>query len=56
MVGDRVDKDIIPAKAIGMKTIRLVTGIHAKQEPRTPEEAPDAQITSIEELPSTLGI
>ena len=41
MIGDRIDKDIIPAKLTGMKTIRLKTGIHKNQEPRTPDEIPD---------------
>ena len=41
MIGDRIDKDIIPAKAAGMKTIRLRTGLHINQEPRTPDEIPD---------------
>lgn len=50
MVGDRIDKDIIPAKVIGMKTIRLVTGMHQDQRPRTPDEQPDHQITRIDEL------
>lgn len=54
MVGDRIDKDVIPAKMIGMTTVRIRTGLHAAQEPRTPEERPDATIDSIEELPAAL--
>lgn len=50
MVGDRVDKDIIPAKQVGMKTILIRTGIHRKQEPRIPSEIPDMEITGIREL------
>jgi ribonucleotide monophosphatase NagD (HAD superfamily) len=38
MVWDRIDKDIIPAKMVGMKTVRIRTGIHKTQEARTPEE------------------
>ncbi|MCL2831753.1 MAG: HAD family hydrolase [Treponema sp.] len=41
MIGDRIDKDIIPAKTIGMRTIRHRTGMHKNQEPRTPQEIPD---------------
>ena len=50
MVGDRIDKDIIPAKMIGMKTIRIRTGIHKNQEPRIPDEIPDLTISKIEEI------
>ena len=41
MVGDRIDKDVIPAKQNGMGTVFLRTGIYRNQKPRTPEEAPD---------------
>jgi len=50
MVGDRIDKDIIPAKMIGMKTIRVKTGIHKNQEPRIPDEIPDLSVNKIEEI------
>ena len=50
MVGDRIDNDVIPAKMIGMKTIRVRLGMHAQQEPRTPDERPDVEILSIQEL------
>jgi FMN phosphatase YigB (HAD superfamily) len=50
MIGDRIDKDIIPAKTIGMKTIRIKVGIHKNQEPRTPEEIPDLTVENIKEI------
>jgi len=50
MVGDRIDKDIIPAKMVGMKTIRIKIGIHKNQEPRIPEEIPDLTVNKIEEI------
>jgi len=50
MVGDRIDKDIIPAKLIGMKTIRIRVGIHKNQEPRILEEIPDATFGNIKEI------
>ncbi|MDR2941984.1 MAG: HAD family hydrolase [Treponema sp.] len=55
MVGDRIDKDIIPAKMIGMKTIRVKVGIHKNQEPRTPDEIPDLTVKRLEEI-KTMGI
>jgi len=50
MVGDRIDKDIIPAKMVGMKTIRIKIGIYKNQEPRIPEEIPDLTVNKIEEI------
>ena len=50
MVGDRIDKDIIPAKMVGMKTIRVKIGIHKNQEPRIPNEIPDLTVNKIEEI------
>ena len=50
MIGDRIDKDIIPAKAIGMKTIRIKVGIHKNQEPRIPEEIPGITIERLEDI------
>jgi HAD superfamily hydrolase (TIGR01549 family) len=50
MVWDRIDKDIVPAKLIGMKTIRVKVGIHKNQEPRIPEEIPDVTVKNIGEI------
>ncbi len=47
MVGDRIDKDVIPAKQLGMKTVRLRLGLHRHQEPRTPWEIPDVELESV---------
>jgi putative hydrolase of the HAD superfamily len=45
MVGDRLGNDIAPAKALGMKTLRLRVGSHVAQEPRVESEAPDRTVT-----------
>ncbi len=50
MVGDRLDNDIFPAKAIGMKTIWIKQGFGGMQKPRTKEYEADAAITSLNEL------
>ena len=50
MIGDRIDKDVIPAKMIGMKTIRIKNGIHQNQKPRIPEEKPDITVEGIKEI------
>jgi HAD superfamily hydrolase (TIGR01662 family) len=50
MVGDRIDNDIAPAKALGMAAIRFRSGRHARQQPRGPSEAPDADVVDVMEL------
>ena len=50
MVGDRIDNDIVPAKALGMAAILLRGGRHRRQRPRTPEEEPDVVVTDVLEL------
>lgn len=47
MVGDRIDKDIIPARQLGMKTIRIRGGLHKDQIPRIPFEIPDVTLDSV---------
>jgi HAD superfamily hydrolase (TIGR01549 family) len=47
MVGDRIDKDVIPAKMIGMKTVFIKSGIYKNQKGRIPEESPDMILESI---------
>jgi len=44
MVGDRIDNDIVPAKLLGMSTVRLVTGRHRAQRPRSWDELPDHEV------------
>ncbi len=43
MVGDRIDNDVAPARLLGMRTVRLRTGRHASQLPRSWDEIPDAE-------------
>ncbi|MBS0522088.1 MAG: HAD family hydrolase, partial [Proteobacteria bacterium] len=55
MVGDRIDNDIAPAKALGMATIRFRTGRHRRQKPRSPAETPDAEVTDVAELEAAIS-
>lgn len=55
MVGDRIDNDIAPARALGLATILFRTGRHAAQRPRTWQEAPDAVVMDIAALRSALA-
>lgn len=50
LVGDRLDADIAPAKALGMVTIRFRTGRHRRQKPRSAAETPDLEVTDVQEL------
>lgn len=50
MVGDRLDDDIAPARALGMATVLVRSGRHRRQRPRSPAEAPDAVVTDALEL------
>jgi putative hydrolase of the HAD superfamily len=59
MVGDRIDNDIVPAKALGMTTIQFRGGRHRRQRPRSAAEEPHAVVTDVleleEEIMSLLG-
>ena len=55
MVGDRIDNDIVPAKALGMATILLRGGRHRRQKPRAPAEEPDAVVTDVLELEAAIN-
>ncbi len=50
MIGDRLDNDIFPAKALSMKTVWLRQGFGALQVPKGPEYTADYTIDSLTEL------
>ena len=54
MVGDRLDHDILPAKLLGLCTVRVLVGPYAEQVPPSPLHCPDRTIRSLEELPRAL--
>ena len=54
VVGDRIDNDIAPAKALGIATIRFRAGRHRRQVPRGPREAPDIEVADVMELERAL--
>ena len=55
MVGDRIDNDIGPAKALDMATILLRSGRHRRQKPRSSAEEPDAVVTDVLELEAAIS-
>ena len=50
LVGDRLDNDIAPAKALGLHTVRLLRGPGAFRSPRSPAEAPERTVRDLREL------
>ena len=50
MVGDRLDNDIYPAKALGMKTIWIKQGFGGLQTPRSEEYQPETEINCLSDL------
>ncbi len=54
LVGDRLDKDILPAKAVGMATIQFRSGRYRRQRPRSEAETPDAVVTDVPELEAAI--
>ncbi|UCH33227.1 MAG: HAD family hydrolase [Armatimonadota bacterium] len=54
MVGDRIDNDIRPAKALGWRTIRVLQGFAKAQSPRGPDEEPDFTVSSLKDIVSLL--
>ena len=51
MIGDRLDTDIAPAKAIGMATVRIRQGLSIVQEPADASQAPDVTVARVTDLP-----
>jgi HAD superfamily hydrolase (TIGR01549 family) len=54
MVGDRIDNDIVPARALGMHSVLFRTGRHRLQQPRSTEEVPVAEVATVAELDGAL--
>lgn len=54
LVAHRIDMDILPALALGMKTIRIKKGFYKLQEPRTPSEMPHLELDIIAKLPDAI--
>lgn len=55
MVGDRLDFDVYPARLLGMKTVRVLVGPYAGQEPPTPWHVPERTVASLAEVPSAVA-
>lgn len=54
MVGDRIDNDVRPARALGMRTVWLRRGLGSLAEPRTEGDRPDRTVRSLRELADLL--
>jgi HAD superfamily hydrolase (TIGR01509 family) len=53
-VGDRPDNDVAPARALGLLTVRVLTGPHAEQTPRGDAERPDREVSDLAEAVTAL--
>lgn len=54
MIGDRLDNDIRPAKALGFRTVRILQGPGRLQQSRDGAETPDATVADLDELAKLL--
>lgn len=54
-VGDRLDADIAPARALGLATIQFRVGRWRRARPRSKAEEPDAVVTDVAELEAAIG-
>ncbi|KQY84283.1 hypothetical protein ASD24_11015 [Paenibacillus sp. Root52] len=50
MIGDRIDNDIVPAKKLGMRTIRILQGYGRFQPELEDQDHPDWTIDNLEQL------
>ena len=56
MVGDRLDNDVRPAKALGMKTVRIRKGLAVYMVPAGENETPDFTVDSLAEIPGIMNL
>jgi len=54
MVGDRIDFDVEPAKALGFHTVRVRQGVFRNQAPVSANQHPDVEVASLREVPHAL--
>ena len=50
MIGDRLDNDIIPAKAVGMRTVWVKQGLGGLAVPKNQSETPDITVSNVAEI------
>lgn len=56
MIGDRLDNDVFPSKALGFGTVRILQGPGRFQLPRNEAETPDATVANLDELAELFGV
>ncbi len=56
MIGDRLDNDVRPAKALGFRTLRVLQGPGRLQTPRDDAETPDATAADLDGVGDILGV
>jgi len=56
MVGDRIDNDVKPAKALGWGTVQVRQGIASGQLPRDESEQATAVVSHLADVPALFGL
>lgn len=56
MIGDRLDNDVRPAKALGFQTLRVLQGPGRLQHPRDAAETPHATAADLDAVADILGV
>ena len=54
MVGDRIDFDVEPAKALGFHTVRVKWGVFRNQSAAREGQRPDVEVGSLGDVPAAL--
>ena len=54
MVGDRIDFDVEPARALGFHTVRIKWGVFRNQFPIREGQSPDVEVPSLADVPRAL--
>lgn len=54
MVGDRLDNDISPARAVGMRTVRVLHSFFSVSQPKNESQIPDATVKALSDIPELL--
>lgn len=55
MIGDRIDNDVRPARALGWHTVRIMHGYNRMQVPGGEGDSPDHTVSTLNEIPALVN-